>query len=326
MKKILVVGSLNMDYVVNVNRFPNIGETVTSNKLELIPGGKGANQAYAASILGGSVAMLGAVGEDRDGEILLNNLKSVGVNVSNVKVVPEVNTGTALIPVDSKGNNSIIVVGGANKAVSTEYVQKNMKLIEESDIVILQMEIPLTTVLYVARVAHLLGKYVILDPAPAVSHLPDELYSYIDLIKPNETEISILVGESYQEENLEIYAQWLRSKGVNNVIITLGGAGSFLVNTDGVPYRFYAKTATTVVDTTAAGDSFIASIAVALAKEATLKDAVLFASMVADIVVSRHGAQSSIPSIGEILSKPDYRSKLSLIESLNFEKHIRLEH
>lgn len=292
MKKIAVIGSLNMDYVITVPSMPQVGETVLSTGFSLVPGGKGANQAYAAGRLGGQVVMLGAVGQDSAGDALCQSLASAGVDVSRTKHCEGLPTGSAFIPVDAEGNNSILVAQGANGAVDISYIKENRDVLESCDIVLLQLEIPLETVVFVAKTAKELGKTVILDPAPARRDIPEELYHCVDYLKPNETELAILTDGRP--------AEYLRSFGVKNIVVTLGEKGGFLLTEDGRNEPFPAVEAVQVVDTTAAGDSFTGAMAVALAQGDSLEQAVRFASTVAAIVVARKGAQTSIPSLDEI--------------------------
>ena len=175
-----------------------------------------------------------------------------------------------------------------------------MDLLEASDIIVVQLEIPLETVMYVVKEASKRGKTVILDPAPAVSDLPDELFSCIDVIKPNETELAILLQECGLEKDLRTNAELLQRKGVKNIVVTLGGEGSYILKEDHTEKRLYVDRTVHVVDTTAAGDSYVAGLAIALAQGDSLDDAVELASRVSNIVVTRKGAQTSIPSFEEL--------------------------
>lgn len=266
MKKILVIGSLNMDFVADVSHIPTVGETILAENFELVPGGKGANQSYAIGKMHGNVAMLGMVGQDTYGERLCENLESVGVDVSRIRKLSGVSTGIAVIGVIPEGDNSILVIPGANAHVDKSYIMENMDLLEASDIIVVQLEIPLETVMYAVKEARKRGKTVILDPAPAVSDLPDELFACVDVIKPNETELAILLQECSDEENLCTNAKLLQQKGVKNIVVTLGGEGSYLLKEDHTEKRLHADKTVHVVDTTAAGDSYVAGLAVALAQ------------------------------------------------------------
>ena len=297
MKKILVVGSLNVDMVVRVPHMPVAGETILAEKADTVPGGKGANQAYAAGKLGAQTIMFGAVGNDRYAEIEKKSLQSAGVDVSRLIVRADFDTGLAWITVNDEGDNSIVVVSGANKTLSEKDIADNDDLLHSCDIVLCQMEIPVQTVLCAARRAKELGKTVILDPAPVPKDFPAELYTYVDIIKPNETELSLLTGAA--SSDYEKGADILRSRGVKNVIVTLGGAGAF-VNSETEGKHMLTVRPVPVVDTTAAGDSFTAALAVRLASGSSLLQAVRYANEVATIVVTRKGAQTSIPTAEEV--------------------------
>ena len=298
MKKILVIGSLNMDMVAEVHHTPTAGETILTDTMRLIPGGKGANQACAAGKLGAKVTMLGAVGKDSYGRILKDSLRESGVHTQFI-LERETSTGVAFITVNEEGNNCIVVVSGANASLMPEDIQGHLELIKESDIVILQMEIPVETVLFAARKAKELGKTVILDPAPVPKHFPKELFQYLDLIKPNETELKMLTGFGGKEEELNLASGYLRSLGVRDIVVTLGERGVYVNSEKEGIFRILGLKVE-AVDTTAAGDSFTAAMALKMAQGENLSKAVRFANHVSAIVVTRKGAQSSIPSIEEV--------------------------
>lgn len=300
MEKVLVIGSLNCDYVINVEKMPKVGETLLCDRFETVPGGKGANQAYALGRLGGNVSMLGAVGDDNAGAMLRRNLAAVGVDVSRLKCSRQEDTGTAFICVDSSGGNSIIVIQGANRTVDIQYIKDNDDMLKASDIVLLQMEIPMETVAYAAKRAKALGKKVILDPAPARADIPRELYACVDYIKPNEVELGTLVGDERAEERLEESAALLQEMGVRNVVVTLGQKGAFLRDENGRGRYYPAAAGTRAVDTTAAGDSFTAALAYGMSGGCGLHEAMELAICVSGIVVARKGAQTSIPSMDEV--------------------------
>lgn len=299
MKKITVVGSMNMDIVVETPRLPAAGETISGRSVDEIPGGKGANQAYAIGKLGGDVSMIGAVGKDAYGLALKNNLDSVGVNTNGVQMITDVPTGQAHITVDDNGENSIVLIAGANGMVTKELVDQNIGLIESCDILIMQLEIPLETVSYVKELAVKLGKTVIVDPAPALSNIPDDFWQGIDYIKPNETELQILVGRKLETlDELKQGAREMLNKGVKHVLVSLGGEGCLFVSDE--KEEFFPANKVRAVDTTAAGDSFTAAFALALSFGKTFDEAIAFGQKVSAVVVTRKGAQTSIPSMEEL--------------------------
>ena len=298
-KNIVVIGSLNMDWVIPVNHTPVEGETILADGYTEVPGGKGANQACAAGKLKGNVSMLGLVGDDEIGDKLINNLKLVNVDVSRIEKSENINSGLALINVNSKGNNSIVVLPGANGRCDIKYIEKNIDIIEKSDIVLLQMEIPIETVEYVITVSKNLKKQVILNPAPAPDSLSDEVLRNIDILTPNETELEKISGKNVKtvEDAIEA-SKSLLSRGVKNIIATLGEKGALLVNKDEV--KEFKALKVDAVDTTAAGDSFNGAVAVYLSEGHTISEAIEFANKVSSIAVTRKGAQTSIPERSEI--------------------------
>lgn len=299
MKKILVVGSLNMDMTVHVGHMPECGETIICKGMSMSPGGKGANQAYAAATLGGNVSFLGAVGNDTYGKQAVDNLASAGVDIMPVIKKDDVPTGNAFIMINDDGDNSIVVVSGANAAINCDDIDHWTKEFETADYVLLQMEIPIETVLYAAEKAKALNKTVILDPAPVPESFPEELYQYVDYIKPNKTELSMLTHIENVEDCLEEATTALRKKGVQNVIVSLGEKGAY-VNSKEYGLMTISGQKVNAVDTTAAGDTFIAAIAVMLANGKNLPEAINFANIAASISVTRPGAQSSVPSLTEV--------------------------
>lgn len=298
MKKIVVIGSLNIDVVVGVDHMPAVGETILADDYTLIPGGKGANQAFALGRMGADVTMLGAVGRDAYGEMELQNLREAGVDVSHIART-DAATGMALISVNAAGNNSIVVLQGANLMVTREYIDSKMAVIEAADAVIFQLEIPLDTVVYAAAAAKRLGKTVILDPAPVPSNLPDELLRNVDILKPNEVELAALTGIADISSCLQEACDMLLNRGVGCVLASLGSAGAYVALRGGESRSFPCEPVQ-AVDTTAAGDSFTAATAFALANGRTIFSAVEFAGRIGSLVVTRKGAQSSIPTRDEV--------------------------
>lgn len=311
MKKILIIGSINMDMAAEVDHTPVAGETILTDSVKLVPGGKGANQAFAAGRLGGDVTFLGAVGADSYGRIEKENLEKAGVDVSPVIERDDIGTGLAFITVNKDGDNAIVVAAGANMTLSKKEIEDNILLLKQCDIVILQMEIPVETVVFAAKTAKALGKTVILDPAPVPKVFPEELYSYLDIIKPNETELKMLTGMGDSIEELEAATDILRKKGVSNVVVTLGGKGVY-INTAQGNKQMVSALKVEVADTTAAGDTFTAAMTLKIAQGEKLENAVRYANYVSALVVTKKGAQSSIPTreeaekfIEKIISRTD---------------------
>ncbi|MGE5607328.1 MAG: ribokinase [Bacteroidota bacterium] len=298
MRKICVVGSLNTDLVASAERFPKPGETLLGKEFGTYPGGKGANQAVAAGRLQADVRMIGKVGDDLYGKQDLINLKQNGVNCDGVDTDPSISSGIAVIEVDGKGENHILVIPGANNTVDTRFIDKKLNFMLESEIFLFQLEIPLDTVIYTIQKLKESGKTIILDPAPAII-LPDEIYQYIDYITPNETEILIITGkESKIETDLRRSAATLIQKGVGTVVIKAGEKGAYIINRNefihipGFPVR--------PVDTTGAGDSFNAGLAVSLAQGYSLKESVRFANAVGALSTLAKGAQNAMPTLDEV--------------------------
>lgn len=188
MRKLLVVGSLNMDTVLNVSKIPQKGETILGKEISYVPGGKGANQAYAMGKLGAEVAMIGCIGADGNGSKLLQNLQSVHVDTRAIQIFQKESTGIALITVEETGENSIVVIAGANSKLTRQWIMEQQKYIDECDIVVAQLETPLDSICAVAELAKQKGKRMLLDPAPAQKELPSSLLKNVSIIKPNETE------------------------------------------------------------------------------------------------------------------------------------------
>lgn len=298
--KIVVIGSLNMDLVACAPRIPVVGETITGHTYFSEPGGKGANQAYAAAKLGGNVAMLGRVGSDDFGRQMKANLQHVGCDVSGLLEIPDCTSGIALIFVADSGQNSIIIVPGANDRFSPEDVDASQNRLKGAALVLLQLENPLPTVLAAARAAKRAGAHVVLDPAPA-RPVPHELFELSDIITPNETEAAILAelppGRLDSDQALDI-ARRLQERKAKTVIVKLGDQGCLLVTSEGS--HLLPAPAVKAVDTTAAGDQFNAGLAVALSERLDLPSACRFANNAAALSVTRLGAQASAPTRAEL--------------------------
>ena len=292
MKKILVIGSLNMDMKISLDNIPRPGETLIASGLEFNQGGKGANQAVAASRLGGNVTMMGSVGNDSNGDLLIENLAKSGVNTKLIKHSASP-SGNAIINVEKSGQNSIVVIPGSNLDCDIDYIKANDSEIKNADIILIQHEIPLDAVFYAIERAKELGKIVILNPAPA-KEIPEKIYKALDWIIPNETELSAISNLLCDTiEQIKIAANSVLKKGCKNVIVTLGDKGALLCNND--LCEIYSGRQVKAVDTTAAGDTFCGAFAVALSENKNYKDAIEFANRAAAISVTRPGAQSSIP-------------------------------
>ena len=296
MLKIAVVGSSNTDMVVRVPHMPVPGETVLGGEFVMASGGKGANQAVAAARLGAEVTLVARVGADVFGERALAGFQQEGIITRHVTVDREAASGVALIFVDSAGENSIGVAPGANACLSPDDVQEARGAIEEGDVLLLQLEVPVETVLAAAKVAHQAGVRVILNPAPAPPNLlPTELLELVDIITPNESEAALLTGT---QGSTEPAARRLTEQGAGAVIVTLGARGALIVTLD--TQELVPAFSVNAVDTTAAGDAFNGGLAVALAQGRRLVEAVRFANACGALATTRLGAQPSLPTIGEV--------------------------
>ena len=299
MKKICVIGSLNMDLVVNVDEMPKKGQTLIGSSFKEVPGGKGANQAVAIARLGGDINMIGKVGSDSFGKTLIEQLKNDNVDTEYVQI-ENCASGVAMITVDKNAENSIVVAPGANFRVLEEDIDKCIDGIKKSDIVVLQLETPLNTIKYALEKSKELGKYTILNPAPAVK-LGDEIIRNVDLLTPNETELEILSGVKIEnEDDIKKAAHVMIEKGVKELIVTLGSKGSLYINEETMNFKKSYKVE--AIDTTAAGDSYTGALAVAFSKNETIEEAMDFASKVGALSVMKEGAQTSLPTLEDVLN------------------------
>lgn len=300
MKKILVIGSFMTDLVVQTERPPKNGETIIGTAFNQFTGGKGANQAVAAARLGSDVSMIGKVGSDAFGAEHITALETEKINTNNIYRDPKTKTGVGSITLDAQGNNRIIVVPGANMELTIAELEQCEELISKSDIIILQLEIPLPVVYRSIELSKKYGKQVLFNPAPAQT-IDEKFNSLIDWVIPNETEAELLTGIEVTDDEAALRAAGaLRTKGFKNVIITLGDRG-VLVKTKEITlfkdaYKVVAQ------DTTAAGDSFIGGFACGLASEVSVETAVSWAVATSAITVSRLGAQPSLPNYDEVMS------------------------
>lgn len=295
-KPIVIVGSINLDFVVSALRIPLPGETLIGSTFETFSGGKGANQAVAAARLGASTSIIGAVGSDSFGESLRRGLRTSGINVDSVETVPH-SSGAALISRDSRGENSIIVVPAANAALRPEHIEKHASMLAGAGMVLVQLEIPLDTVEYTVRKAAELGVPVMLDPAPA-QELPSAILGRLAWLTPNESEQRILLGEKVADPRGA--AMRLLARGPRNVALKLGEHGAYLAGAD-CGEKFIPSFPVKAVDTTAAGDVFNAAFAVSLMEGQSPWHAARFAVAASAIAVTRLGAQPSAPTRMEVL-------------------------
>jgi len=299
-KRIVVVGSINLDLVAATDRIPIAGETVRGFSFRTFPGGKGANQAVAAARLDGSVSMIGRLGSDAFGVELRDSLEKSNVNTEAVQIVSG-SSGVALITTDPQGENAITVVAGANAYLSPSSLDTNIELIRSAGILLTQLEIPLETVEHLAAIAAQEGVPLVLDPAPARA-LPPSLLKRVEWLTPNETETSVLTGTGPGElshESIEDAANTLLDRGSRNVILKLGDRGCYVALSDGTRQLLPAYSVKPV-DTTAAGDAFNGAFAVALMNRQGPLESASWASAVAAISVTRPGAQASMPTAAEV--------------------------
>ncbi len=295
---VTVVGSLNMDLVVRSPRIPQPGETIIGTDFHTVPGGKGANQAVAAARLGVQVSMVGRVGRDVYADALLDNLEAAGVDHTFVAQDPEAATGVALIVVDDAGQNSIVVASGANMRLSPADVDAAESAIADADVLVLQLESPLETVIHAAQVARAHDITVVLNPAPART-VPASLLSMVDVLVPNESETMLLTDMPVGDlAEIEAAAAVLQAEGRGTVILTLGERGALLARKGDV--RLVPAFKVAPVDTTAAGDAFVAGFAVAFSEGRPLTEAVRWGNAAGALATTRLGAQSSLPFRQEV--------------------------
>jgi len=289
---IAVVGSANMDVVTEVPRIPRPGETVLGTTVRRYPGGKGANQAVAAARLGGTVAFFGKVGGDVFGEELLTELRDAGVDVSNVEKASDHSTGLASILVDDAGENAIAYAPGANAAVDTEYVDRNLDRICAADVLLLQFEIPIPVIAYLLKRLPPKHPVVIIDPAPA-QDISSLLLERIDLLTPNRGELFALT----QKDDISIAAQSLLAQGVGAVICKNGKDGAYLIA--GTDTIHLPAPEVQAIDTTAAGDAFNGALAGAITN-LPISQAIQWANLVGALSTTKQGAQPSLPSCDRV--------------------------
>lgn len=293
MNKLVVLGSVNADHVLQVPSFPRPGETLHGKGYAVIPGGKGANQAVAAARLGSDVAFIACVGDDSFGINIREAFKADGMNVDAVMIEKDTPTGIAMIQVSATGENSICISAEANQCLTPARLTPFEYLINDADMLLMQLETPIASIYKAAQLAKLANTKVVLNPAPAQS-LTDELLQLVDIITPNETEAEQLTGIKVSDtQSAQLAANSLHEKGIELVMITLGSEGVWLSeNGQGEQIKGFRVKA---IDTTAAGDTFNGALLTRLIEGAELADAIIFAHAAAAITVTGMGAQTSIP-------------------------------
>jgi ribokinase len=287
-----------MDLVTRAPRLPKGGETLIGHSFATVSGGKGANQAVAAARLGAQVAMVGCVGNDDYGVQLRDALLAEQIDCQAVSTVED-SSGVALIVVDDNSQNAIVIVAGANGAMTPAVIDRFDAVLQAADVIICQLEIPDATVGHALKRARALGKTVILNPAPASRPLPADWYAAIDYLIPNESEAAALTGLSVDSlDSAEAAASRLMAMGAGKVIVTLGAQGSLFA--DGSRFEHFPAPTVKAVDTTAAGDTFVGGFAAALASGKTEAEAIRFGQVAAALSVTRAGAQPSIPTLSDV--------------------------
>ncbi len=295
---VLVVGSANMDMVVTCDQFPQPGETILAKEFAMYPGGKGANQAVACARLGGDVELIARVGNDVFRDRLRTSLSDDGVRIGHMREDPSGSTGIALITVDGSGQNEIVVVAGANMRLTPDEIDRDAELFKQASVIMLQLEIPLESVVRAAELGQEAGATVILNPAPA-AELPDSLLRHVDYLTPNETECERLTGIAVTDAaSAERAARRLLERGVGAVIVTRGEHGALLVTCESTQH--FPAVPASVVDTTGAGDAFNGALAFGLAGGLPLDDTLVLANAVASYSVTKKGAQSSMPTWADL--------------------------
>jgi ribokinase len=291
---VIVFGSINKDLVATAPRLPLPGETLLGRDFFTAPGGKGANQAVAVARLGINTYMVGRVGAHSFGAELIQGLQVAGVKTDNIFIDETTSSGVAIITVDDRGENEIVVIPGANGKVNQDDVNRLSVILPGSEVLLLQFEVPMTPVLEAARAAKKAGVKVILDPAPVQTNVPDELYSLIDIITPNEVEAAQLVGFAVDsQESAKLAATVLLQKGVKNAIVKLGAKGVVCANNEDT--FFVSAFSIDAVDTVAAGDAFNGGLAAGLASGLSLRECIVWGAAAGAIAATKPGAQPSLP-------------------------------
>lgn len=293
--RVTVIGSLNMDLVAETPRLPHLGETVLGKRFSTVPGGKGNNQAVACARLGAEVTFIGCVGNDTFGKQLIENLNNENIITDHIEILPDVSTGVASIIVEG-GENLIVVVPGANNHLTPQKVKDKERIIKNSDIILLQLEVPLETVVKVVEIASVHGVPVILNPAPAQA-LPETLFEKVSVFTPNEHELAAMFGKRITGSRspnrlMKMYPE--------KIVMTKGKEGAYFADKDGAVVHIPSYEVN-AVDTTGAGDSFNAGLAVMLSKGKSLLEATRFAVAVGALSVTKFGAQGGMPTYDEVI-------------------------
>ena len=300
MKKLVVIGSSNMDLVVSTEHFPLPGQTVMGNKFMTNFGGKGANQAVAASLLGGDVTFICKVGNDNYGREMIEKFQKDGIDTQYVTATDQAATGIAVITVDANGENTIVVASGANGLLASEDIRNAEPAISQADVLLMQLETPIEPLCTAAQMAHEKGKYVILNPAPAPkAPLPSDMLRHIDLIIPNETEATSITGVEISDlQSAERAMKALKELGAKDVMITLGEKG--VLAYEDVKVKLFPACKVQAIDTTAAGDTFCGALSVAICQGREMKEAIAFANKAAAYTVQHEGAQCAMPHLNDL--------------------------
>ena len=300
MKKLVVIGSSNMDLVVSTEHFPLPGQTVMGKKFMTNFGGKGANQAVAASLLGGDVSFICKVGNDNYGREMIEKFQKDGIATQYITMTDQAATGIAVITVDANGENTIVVASGANSLLTSEDIRNAEPAIAHADVLLMQLETPVEPLCTAAQMAHEKGKYVILNPAPAPKKpLPTALLRHIDLIIPNETEATSITGVEITDlQSAEQALEALKKLGAKDAMITLGEKG-VLAYEDG-KVKLFPACKVHAIDTTAAGDTFCGALSVAICQGQEKKEAIAFANKAAAYTVQHEGAQCAMPHLNDL--------------------------
>jgi ribokinase len=298
MNKIFVVGSMNMDLIIKADRIPDLGETLQGTNFCMLPGGKGANQAVACSILGGTPYMIGSIGDDIFGKLIEDDLKEKGVNIDHIEKFQDMASGVACILINNS-DNRIILDQGANKKTSYHHVESVLStLAKQSDILLTQLEIPVETVFESLVLAKELGLMTILNPAPA-KELPDTIYQYVDIIIPNEIEAEMITGIDCSDEKFnQKVVSFFIDKGVREVLITRGKKGSIYGSEKRM--KICPSYEVDVIDTTGAGDAYVGAIASRVAMGFSVTESLKFATASSALAVTKLGALKSLPTIEEV--------------------------